>query len=234
MALSDALNNKSVNDSYNDDHSDNSDNSDNSIDTAVDVALTDNFNNKSVNDSYNDDHTDNSINTEVDVALTDALNNKSVNDSYNDSSDNSDNSFDLDVDIEDAFNTSDTDWLDLEGLNFDVMQTIGEALNGDGNDNAFSLAQVSEMTDNDTLNGPTISSSGPWAQLGGAEGGISDGIDATAMLPTSTADASEVAASATSAATAHMEASQPEHLDGREHPVQHDEHQRRRRGRRTG
>ena len=85
------------------------------------------------------------------------------------------------------------------------MQTVGNALNGSGNDNAFSLAQVSEMNDSDTLTATSGSSSGLIGQLAFQEGGVSDGMDGHGIA-NDAGEGSEVAGSATSAANAHLEA----------------------------
>jgi hypothetical protein len=201
VSLADAFKDSSVNDSYNDssDNSDHSDNSDNSTDTDVDVSLNDAFKDSSVHDSYNPETT----NTTVDVALNDALNDKSTTNSNNDSSDNSDHSFDLN--IEDSFNPSDSDWLDMDGVQFDAMSIINNALNGSGDNQVFTLNQISEMSDNDTLNQPSMASNSPWAQLSDPWGGETEGVHA-GDVANDTGEDGSLDAVTSADATAHLEA----------------------------
>jgi hypothetical protein len=97
-----------------------------------------------IEDSYNTHNLDASI----DVALTDAF--KKIEDSYN----------------------SDDDWLELDNLDFDVMNVVGAGtLAGDGNDGMFNLSQVSEMMDKDVLIRPEVTNDAWFEQDAHAHGG---------------------------------------------------------------
>ncbi|MCC5977298.1 MAG: hypothetical protein JJU21_04505 [Salinarimonas sp.] len=178
----------SINESFND-KSDNStttklkdsqnDNSDNSTST----ILQDAHNDKSVTDSFNDnsDHS-------VDVSLEDMFNDKSYNatDSFNeiDQSNNAHDSFNTDVDIEvdiaDSFNHSADSLVDgmihVENSTFDAISAIKDSLKGDGMNLAFSINQISEIMDNDTLMNPWVQSNKEWSQNAEANGGEAFGI----------------------------------------------------------
>jgi hypothetical protein len=127
-----SLSDDDVKDSYN---------QDNDVITKSDDDVRDSYNqDNDVRDSYNQDNdvTDSynstDIDTTVDVAISDAF--KEITDSYN----------------------QDNDWLELDGLDFDVMNVVGEgALAGAGNDAMFNLSQVSELADQDHLYRPSVS-----------------------------------------------------------------------------
>ncbi len=204
---SDNSTNLDVSDSLND-NSDNStdldvdiedslnDNSDNS--TNLDVALRDSFNDKSTDDDINSSFNDSS--TDVDIAVEDSFKtDDSVDDSFN-------TDFSLDVAVSDSFNTSDTDWLDLDSVNFDAMTVIAEALNGDGNDTAFSAHQINEMQDNDTLNNPSVANYSGWGQDSSAEGGSAYGIKAYDQVENGSGDHQSVSSDADAAAASGNEA----------------------------
>jgi hypothetical protein len=103
-----------------------------------------------ISDSYN--ATD--IDTTVDVAISDAF--KKIEDSYN----------------------SDDDWLELDNLDFDVLNVVGAGtLAGAGNDAMFNISQVSEMTDSDRLYNPKVENDSWFKQDAYADGGRADGAD---------------------------------------------------------
>jgi len=97
-----------------------------------------------IEDSYNT----NNVDASVDVAISDAF--KTIEDSYN----------------------SDDDWLELDNLDFDVMNVVGAGtLAGDGNDSMFNLSQVSEMVDKDVLIRPEVTNDAWFEQGAHAHGG---------------------------------------------------------------
>jgi len=102
-----------------------------------------------VSDSYNSTTTSTNVETTIDVAISDAF--KETVDSYN----------------------QDNDWLQLDGLDFDVMNVVGEGvLAGAGNDAMFNLSQVSELADQDTLYRPTVSNDSSFTVDQYGEGGF--------------------------------------------------------------
>ena len=107
-------------------------------------------------DSYNttNSHNATDIDTTVDVAISDAF--KKIEDSYN----------------------SDDDWLELDNLNFDVLNAVGAGtLAGDGNDSMFNISQVSEMTDNDRLYNPKVENDAWFKQDAHVHGGEAYGAE---------------------------------------------------------
>ena len=127
-----------------------------------------------VKDSYNQDNdvsnsnntTTTDIDTTVDVALTDAF--KTIEDSYN----------------------SDDDWLQLDNLDFDVMNAVGAGtLAGDGNDGMFNISQVSEMMDKDVLIRPEVKNDAWFEQDAHAHGGHAYGADELGDRSTATTTA---------------------------------------------
>jgi hypothetical protein len=138
------------------------------------------FSDDDVTDSYNQDNDTNvsnshntavaDIDTTVDVAITDAF--KSITDSYD----------------------QDNEWLDLDGLNFDVMSVIGEGvLAGSGNDVMFNLAQVSELSDADSLSSPTVTNDADFDVSQFGKGGDAFGGEDFDERGTGTASADGVA-----------------------------------------
>jgi hypothetical protein len=122
------------------------------------LNLNVNYSDNDTTDSYNQDNDTYSDND------TYTYNDNDVSDSNNTTTTSIDTT--VDVAISDAFNTitdsnnQDNDWLDLDGLDFDVLSAIGEGvLAGEGNDTLFNLAQVSELSDADTLYSPTVTNS---------------------------------------------------------------------------
>lgn len=204
---SDSSTDFAVNDSLND-SSDNStdldvdiedsfqDNTDNS--TNLDVALSDSFNDNSTDDDINNSLNDNS--TDVDVEIKDSFTtDDSINDSFN-------TDFSLDVAVSDSFNTSDTDWLDLDNVSFDAMTNITDSLNGNGNDTAFSVHQINEMADNDSLHHAEVVSNAGWGQHADADGGGAYGIKAYDDVENGSGDHQSVSSSADASATSGNEA----------------------------
>lgn len=172
------------------------DNSDNS--TNLDVALSDSFNDNSSDDDIVDSFNDSS--TDVDVKIEDSFKtDDSINDSFN-------TDFSLDVAVSDSFNTSDTDWLDLDNVSFDAMTNIANALNGDGNDTAFSVHQINEMADNDFLFNPQVVNNSGWGQHSHADGGSAYGIKAYGEVENGSGDHQSVSSVADASATSGNEA----------------------------
>jgi hypothetical protein len=125
-----------------------------------------------VRDSYNtkDSYNATDIDTTVDVSISDAF--KKIDDSYN----------------------SDDDWLELDHLNFDVLNAVGAGtLSGDGNDAMFNISQVSEMTDNDKLYRPEVENDAGFGQHAHADGGDANGAEDVGDRSSGTASADGVA-----------------------------------------
>jgi hypothetical protein len=125
-----------------------------------------------VRDSYNtkDSYNATDIDTTVDVSISDAF--KKIEDSYN----------------------SDDDWLELDHLNFDVLNAVGAGtLSGDGNDAMFNISQVSEMTDNDKLYRPEVENDAGFGQHAHADGGDANGAEDVGDRSSGTASADGVA-----------------------------------------
>lgn len=196
VGLNDVLNDKSDNSidvAIEDSLNDNSDNS-----TNVDVALSDSFNDSSTDDDINNSFNDASTN--VDIEVTDSFKtDDSVNDSFN-------TDFSLDVAVSDSFNTSDSDWLDLDNVSFDAMTIISDALNGAGNDAAFSAHQINEMSDNDFLMKPQVVNNGHWGQSADAGGGEAYGIKTHDDVGNGSGDHQSLSAAANASATSGNEA----------------------------
>ncbi|SPJ25979.1 hypothetical protein [Palleronia abyssalis] len=148
---------------------DNGDNRDNDIDTSLDNVL-----------NGNGDNRDNDHSTDTDITVDDTLNGNGHN-RDNDYSTNLDNvankDLDLDLAVRDAFNTDDSDtdlldWNDVGG--FEIDSLIADALNGAGNDMAFSLDQTNQLTDNDRVSDPDVIYNGGTPGGTGGMGGEGD------------------------------------------------------------
>jgi hypothetical protein len=135
------------------------------------------------NDNSNDDVAIDNVgndNSDDDVAIgNDTLSNIGNDNSDDDvaiGNDTYDNDLEVDVSITDSFTTDicDSDWLDLENVNFDVVSLISS----DGQ--AFSLTQVSEMSANSSIGSASVSSGGTWGMGADADGGHADGINSSA------------------------------------------------------
>lgn len=122
----------------------------------VDVSLSDD----DVKDSYNQDN-DHITKTEIEDSYN---KDTDISDSFNSTTTTTDIETTIDVAISDAFKETtdsynqDNDWLQLDGLDFDVMNVVGAGtLAGAGNDAMFNLSQVSELADQDHLYRPSVS-----------------------------------------------------------------------------
>ncbi len=135
------------------------------------------------------DHRDNDSSTHLDAdnVLNGAGNNRDndnstdvdVSDVLNGAGNNRDNdsSMDLDVDISDSFrdDDSDDDLIDFDDVGgFEIDSLLADALNGAGNDMAFSIDQANDMIDNDIVNSPNVSYNGGSPGGGGGTGGEGD------------------------------------------------------------
>lgn len=141
-----------IDDSYNQDNDTLNVQLNHSDNDVTDSYNQDNDQDNDVTDSYNTTTTTTDIDTTIDVAISDSF--KEITDSYN----------------------QDNDWLQLDNLNFDVMNVVGaDALAGAGNDAMFNLSQVSELTDNDTLCSPTVSNDAGFDVVQDAAGGYGTG-----------------------------------------------------------
>ncbi len=144
------LSDDDVKDSYNQDNDQDNDT------LNVDVSLSDD----DVRDSYNQDN-DHITKTEIEDSYN---KDTDISDSFNSTTTTTDIETTIDVAISDAFKETtdsynqDNDWLQLDGLDFDVMNVVGAGtLAGQGNDAMFNLSQVSELADQDHLYRPSVS-----------------------------------------------------------------------------
>lgn len=182
--------------------SNNTSNSNNTLGVDIDVVKTETE--SKVEDSYNDIDV-----SKTETEIEDSYNTKNeseIEDSYNDIDvsktetevENSYNSLELDIsktvsEIKDSYN-SDDDWLELDGLDFDVLTAIGDGvLAGSGNDAMFNIAQVSELKDNDTLYRAEVENDSCFEQDANSDGGFARGGDDFDDRGTATASADGVA-----------------------------------------
>jgi len=160
---------------------------DSSVRNETETKIEDSYNTKNetkIEDSYNtkdidvavskteieDSYNTNNVDASIDVALTDAF--KKIEDSYN----------------------SDDDWLELDNLDFDVMNVVGAGtLAGNGNDGMFNLSQVSEMMDKDVLIRPEVKNDAWFEQDAHAHGGDAYGADELGDRSTATTTANGAA-----------------------------------------
>jgi hypothetical protein len=150
-----AVSDDDVKDSYNQDNDQDNDT------LNVDVSLSDD----DVKDSYNQDN-DHITKTEIEDSYNQ---DNDISDSFNSTTTTTDIETTIDVAISDAFKETtdsynqDNDWLQLDGLDFDVMNVVGAGtLAGEGNDAMFNLSQVSELADQDHLYRPSVSNEAPF------------------------------------------------------------------------
>ncbi|MXQ10719.1 hypothetical protein [Microvirga makkahensis] len=190
--------------------SNNTSNSNNTLGVDIDVVKTETE--SKVEDSYNDidvskteTEIEGSYNTKTETEIEDSYNTKTeteIEDSYNTKNEteieDSYNSLEVDIsktvsEIEDSYN-SDDDWLELDGLDFDVLTAIGDGvLTGSGNDAMFNIAQVSELKDNDTLYRAEVENDARFEQDANSDGGYARGGDDFDDRATATASADGVA-----------------------------------------
>ncbi|MEP2982279.1 MAG: hypothetical protein ABJN39_07570 [Sulfitobacter sp.] len=153
------------------DQTNNGDNQANSVNSTVDQSDEDGNNRD--NSSDDDINVDNVLNGAGDNRNNDSDDDINVDNVLNGAGDNRDNdnstnnddvgNMDVAVEIRDSFRDDDMDddLIDFDNVGeFEIDSMLADALNGSGNDMAFSFDQANDMIDNDTVNDPDVTYNG--------------------------------------------------------------------------
>ncbi|NUH65561.1 hypothetical protein HTT03_09725 [Sulfitobacter sp. S0837] len=157
----------------------NVDSNDDNDNNRRDTDNTDNSQQNVGNVDSNDDNdnnrrdTDNTDNSQQNVGNVDSNDDNDNNRRDTDNTDNSQQNVG-NVDSNDD-NDQDNDLVDFDNLgDFDIDSLLADALNGSGNDMAFSLDQTNNLTDNDSVSNPDVIYNGGSPGGTGGQGGDGD------------------------------------------------------------